>query len=252
MKKFAKYYDDVYYDKDYSKECNFIKKILKKNNVSGTRILDLGCGTGGHALLLSKTGFNVTGVDLSKQMITLAKTKAKNSKFPPNFVHGDMTNVVLEQKYDICIAMFSSLCYLTNISVLKKALLNIFKHLKKDGILIFDFWNGNAVLHQMPSTKKKIIKNKSLKILRTSSPELNIRHQTCAINYQFSIYQNSKLIDKFSETHTMRYHFMDDLYEYLKESGFSNIDFKPTVHKKNSSKNNLLLENWYLYAISRK
>jgi len=252
IKKFSKYYDAIYYDKDYSAECSFIKKILKDHSMSGKKILDMGCGTGTHAILLSKDNFDVTGVDLSNQMITLAKQKVKNSELSINFLQGDMTTINLKQKFDVCISMFSSLCYLTDIPTFKKTLKNICKHLKKDGILIFDFWNGNAVLHDLPNPRTKKVKNDSIIITRLSKPFLNLESQTCSLKYDFTITKNSNILETFSETHTMRYHFMNDLKQYLEESGFTDIFFKSLIPKKKFSKNDLFLKSWYLFAIAKK
>ena len=48
----------------------------------GARILDMGCGTGRHVIPLAKLGFMVTGVDLSKGMLEIARKAADEARFP--------------------------------------------------------------------------------------------------------------------------------------------------------------------------
>lgn len=50
-KEYTRAYDHLYQDKDYAKECDFIEAVFQKYSVGVKTILDLGCGTGGHALV---------------------------------------------------------------------------------------------------------------------------------------------------------------------------------------------------------
>jgi len=67
--KYAKYYDLLYKNKSYKKESNYIEKILNRYAGKKLRILELGCGSGGHAFELKKKGHNLTALDTSKKMI---------------------------------------------------------------------------------------------------------------------------------------------------------------------------------------
>ena len=77
--KFGDYYDLIYQGTvNYEKECDALEKIFAKLCQRKPKsILDVGCGTGSHAVILSKRGYNVTGIDISKTMIKKAKEKAK-------------------------------------------------------------------------------------------------------------------------------------------------------------------------------
>lgn len=77
-KEYAEYYDLMYKDKDYEKEVDFIEEVLRKySKFSVKKILDAGCGTGGHAIPLAKRGYEVVGFDSLKSMIKKAREKAK-------------------------------------------------------------------------------------------------------------------------------------------------------------------------------
>jgi SAM-dependent methyltransferase len=60
---YSKYYDILYMDKDYDKECDFVEEAFNKYSLSKpVKILDVGCGTGGHLIPLAKRGYEVVGI----------------------------------------------------------------------------------------------------------------------------------------------------------------------------------------------
>ena len=64
--RYAQYYDLFYREKDYRGEVDYVDALIKRYATNDARtILDLGCGTGGHAVLLAQKGYHVTGVDRS-------------------------------------------------------------------------------------------------------------------------------------------------------------------------------------------
>ena len=80
FRSYGKYYDIIYADKDYEKECDFLEEIFRNySKIIPKTILDGGCGTGGHAIPLAERGYEVTGIDLSEEMINIAKEKASKT-----------------------------------------------------------------------------------------------------------------------------------------------------------------------------
>jgi SAM-dependent methyltransferase len=76
---YAAYYDLLYRDKDYSEEVDYVNSlILAHRGVQELSILELGCGTGGHATYLAKSGQTVYGIDVSPQMVKKAKDNLVN------------------------------------------------------------------------------------------------------------------------------------------------------------------------------
>src|SRR5206468_3380563 len=112
-------------------------------------VLDLGCGTGNHALPLARRGFSVTGVDRSPGMLEQAAQKSSASGLgdkAPDFKQGDLRELDLHQQFDAALMMFAVLGYqLTNENV-ASALATVRRHLKPGGLFVFDIWYGPAVL----------------------------------------------------------------------------------------------------------
>ena len=85
-KQLAKYYDKIYSSKDYKSECEKIHTLIKEYKKSkGKEMLDVACGTGNHIQYLKKY-YDITGIDLDKDMLKIAKKKFPGIKFH----HGDM------------------------------------------------------------------------------------------------------------------------------------------------------------------
>ena len=133
-KRFAKYYDLIYSEKDYDKEIRFVERLAKKHRIKGKDVLDVACGTGNHAVLLKKKGFSVIGIDLNKEMLAVARKKTKSIRF----LQGDMRRFKLKKRFDIILCMFSAMSYNQNYNELEKTLKNFYSHLKEKGLLVFD------------------------------------------------------------------------------------------------------------------
>lgn len=248
--KFAVYYDQIYSDKSYTKEVNFITKNFKKYSKKNIKnILDVGCGTGSHSVLLAKKGFSITGIDKSKEALDIARRKFDSNNQKGKFLIKDFKNFQIKPKVDACISLFCSICYLENLDDLEKTLKSINQSLKKDGLFIFDIWNGNAVVNQGPSIKEKKIKNKDLEIVRIASPKIDYSRQVCEISYDCTIFKNKKIIDNFTEIHPIRYHFLDDLVWIIEKNGFKMLK---TTGLSSTPKGKSYLKEWYLYVIAKK
>ncbi len=122
-------------------ECDFIEEEISRDK--SLKILDIGCGTGRHAIELTKRGYNVTGVDLSENQIRRARQKAKDAHLTIDFQTQDARNLAFEGEFDLAIMICEGGFSLMetdemNFDILKSAK----KALKDNGKLIFNTLNG--------------------------------------------------------------------------------------------------------------
>ena len=104
--KYAKIYDLFNKNKNYKKEINYLLKLIKSLNLKNLKdLLDVGCGTGLHAAYLKKKKFNVCGVDISNEMLRIAKKKN------PKIVFKNI-NSKLNKQFQICYSFFHVVSYL--------------------------------------------------------------------------------------------------------------------------------------------
>jgi ubiquinone/menaquinone biosynthesis C-methylase UbiE len=109
------------------------------------RIVDIACGTGTLVIELAKQGYNVTGTDLSNEMLAIANQKKEKLteliKNKITFVQGNMTNFSLNQEYSLAIITGASFSHLLTQQDQISTLKNVSKHLGKGGILCLNsFW----------------------------------------------------------------------------------------------------------------
>ncbi len=221
---YAGAYDDLYKDKDYGEECELIDRLLQRyGNGTVHSLLDLGCGTGNHALPLAKRGYTVVGVDRSVDMLESARKKAANQNIDgrARFYQGDVRNFQLDQVFDASLMMFAVLGYqLENADVLA-ALRTARKHMRSGGLFLFDVWYGPAVLRQGPSDRIKSIPIEKGRILRVASGQLDVQHHLCSVSYHLWRMEGDRLQGETEETHLMRFFFPLELNLFLECCDFT-------------------------------
>ena len=95
---YSDYSDLLYSNKNYASEASYIKKLIDRNCSNSKQMLELGSGTGNHAVYFSKLNYKIDGIDLSERMVAIS-----NGKKIPNakFYVGDLSNFKFNQKYDV-------------------------------------------------------------------------------------------------------------------------------------------------------
>lgn len=136
----------ISYRCDRSKEeALYLSKIIKffekKMNENYSTILEVACGNGRIHSFLRKKGFEVFGIDNSKEL--LDNITKKFPKYSKNYWLADMRNFDLKKRFDIVLSWFTSFGYF-NDSVNLKVLKNMKKHLRKNGLLMIDIPNKNS------------------------------------------------------------------------------------------------------------
>ncbi|MCT4612854.1 MAG: class I SAM-dependent methyltransferase [Clostridia bacterium] len=131
---FAAVYDKFMSNAPYDEWTNYILEIIKKENIKTNEILDLGAGSGNITSRLVSKGIGVIGVDLSEDMLTIAKEKCPDTIF----INQNIINLDIDKSFDVIICVCDTLNYITDEYDLHLAFEKISSHLNKNGILIFD------------------------------------------------------------------------------------------------------------------
>ena len=131
-------YDRLTNDVDYEATVEFYKQILAKEGLRPRTVVDLACGTGSVALILSRMGLRVTAVDMSEDMLTAAMDKCSELSNPPQFVCQPLQALRLPRGVDLAVCALDSLDYITDPADCAEAIRRIYKSLNPGGIFIFD------------------------------------------------------------------------------------------------------------------
>jgi len=121
----------------------------------GARVLDLACGRGRHAIEIQKLGFDVTGVDLSKQSIDFAQSFANENL---HFERQDMRKLPYNQEFDIVVNLFTSFGYFRKASDNINVLSSIQNALKPGGTFVLDYLNPEPVIQKI-TPKESVTKD---------------------------------------------------------------------------------------------
>ncbi|MDN4074831.1 class I SAM-dependent DNA methyltransferase [Fictibacillus terranigra] len=135
---FAYYYDQLMEDAPYNQWISFFEQAVQSYGSKVSNVLDLGCGTGSLSIRLSKQGYDVTGVDLSDDMLAIAKEKSIQQKVPVQYFQQDMTQLEGLQEFDAAVIFCDSLNYILTEDKVLAAFQSVYQHLKEDGLFLFD------------------------------------------------------------------------------------------------------------------
>lgn len=200
---YSKYYDLLYKDKNYKAECDYVMQKIKSINPQATQILELGCGSGSHAQFFCEAGYKVTGVDKSAKMVKLAAEK-KILGF--NAICGDISCFELTEQFDVALSLFHVISYLTENESLINCFKTVHRHLKNDGIFIFDTWYSPAVYHKKPETRIKRLEDDQVEIIRLAESKTESEKNIVAVTFEVLIKDKSTLTtETVVEEHLMRH-----------------------------------------------
>ena len=134
-------YDQESFTQGTQGECDFIEKEL--NFDKNLKILDVGCGTGRHAIELTKRGYTVTGIDLSESQLEKARKKAKEQGLTIRFQQMDARTLTFEHEFDVAIMLCEGGFPLMETDEMNfKILQSVTRSLKETAKFIFTTLNG--------------------------------------------------------------------------------------------------------------
>jgi SAM-dependent methyltransferase len=251
FREYAHYYDLLYGDKNYAAEARFVCDLLRHHVPGARQILDLGCGTGAHAALMTAQGYSVHGIDISPGMIE--KGQRRHAELPIHqasrlcFSLGDIRTVRLHKRFDAIVSLFHAINYQITNEDLQAALTTVRAHLKPGGVFIFDCWYGPAVLSDRPSKRDKRAEDSSVSVLRLAEPTLYPNENLVDVHYRFSVRDRiNGRATELEETHRMRYLFKPELDLLLGSSGLTPLLYREWMTDREPG-----FDTWAIYAVAR-
>jgi 2-polyprenyl-3-methyl-5-hydroxy-6-metoxy-1,4-benzoquinol methylase len=138
---YAEKYDQEPFTQGTLGECDFIEEEIRHDKT--LKILDVGCGTGRHAIELAKRGYTVTGIDLSEAQLARAREKAAQEGLRIDFRRHDARDLPFEGEFDLAIMLCEGGFPLMETDEMNFEILqNVAKSLKSPGKFIFTTLNG--------------------------------------------------------------------------------------------------------------
>lgn len=241
---YAEIYNLLYRDKDYKGEGNYIQTLLSKVTDEKS-LLEVGCGNGAYTKEFLSAGYQVTGVDISEEMIEQAKVNCPGGVFKV----GDFSssNLLLREKFSLFSALFHVINYQNTNLKLSNFFQNMGRSLLPGGVAVFDFWYGPGVLSDLPYTKEIEKENRKYYVKRKTVPTMNYNKNQVKVHFFFEVIKKQKNQKRtFEEVHRMRYLFLPEIEMLAEaagmkmESSYKSFTFRP------------LQKDWYGTVILRR
>ena len=211
-KSFSYYYDEIMELIEYDGWVNLTKKYLNPTS----KILDLACGSGTLAISLANDGYQVSGLDLSKEIIAVAKEKMITNHVEIDFSVKDMTNFSYNEKFDVITCYFDSVNFLTHDEV-KLMMNSVYNNLNDGGYFIFDLFT----LSKMKAFNNLTIKD-NLAFAKYKW-KMSVKNNT--IYHKIKITDGtSKIVEKYHEY----YHDVNEIIDSRFNVVSITTDFKDT------------------------
>lgn len=226
---YSHYYDLLYRDKDYRSETDYLLGLFAIHGKTAvTGLLELGCGTGKHAVHLARMGIHVTGVDQSAAMVSQAREAAASEDIETaqrlEFHEGDVRTFRIPRRFDGVCSLFHVMSYQTDNSDLLRALQTARAHLNPGGLFLFDVWYGPAALTDRPTVRVKRLADEKVDVVRIAEPFMHAAENIVDVKYEIIVRDTvAGSCSSFKETHRMRYLFTPELDGFAMQAGFSEV-----------------------------
>jgi len=109
----------------------------------GEPVLELACGSGRFTIPLAKEGVNFTGLDLSEEMLALARSKASKEEVNIRVLQGDMRSFELGAKFKFIFIPAQSVSHLHTREEVEECLACVRRHLAEEGRLLIELFNSS-------------------------------------------------------------------------------------------------------------
>lgn len=177
----AEFYDAIYSFKDYAAEAEQVTALICSVQPDAITVLDVACGTGEHALLLTtQHGFEVDGLDINGDLLAVARKKNPAGYF----YEADMSDFSLGYTYDAIVCLFSAIGYLTTLEQVERALRCFRKHLAPNGVVLVEPWFSPGIL-DTSRVSKNTATYQGRTVVRTS--HITVEGRISRIHFSYDI-----------------------------------------------------------------
>ncbi|HIQ38157.1 MAG TPA: class I SAM-dependent methyltransferase [Desulfocapsa sulfexigens] len=217
------------YAEFYSIEMDaFIKDIefYREHCKPDSRVLELGCGTGRISKALATSGYLVTGLDLSIDML---KQAMAHSSSPPSYICMDMANMAFRKNYDHILIPYNTLNLLKKTDLIKKCLQQAHYYLKSEGSLLLQLHIPDKELMDMKGQKlfqfqMLSLKNDQGKLIKETLRSYNNATQEIRMEERYRVRPvNSKAREDFKHVRHLAGFSVERWMQVIQQSGFLDI-----------------------------
>jgi SAM-dependent methyltransferase len=219
----AELYDLIYQAKPYENEARFVSQCVQQYcKAPRTKLLELACGTGRHARLFARDGFDVVATDSSQAMLQVASDNAQREGEKVDFRLQDMRKLPAPpEPYDVAVCLFDSIGYVHSDAGVSDVLRGIHSSLRPGDLFLFDFCHAPAMLNHFEPLRVARFSAPGRTILRISRTRLLRGESLARVSYEILELRDDHTYEEVAETHTNRYFQVPEMSEMAARHGFS-------------------------------
>ena len=204
-------YLKVYRHRNESEAEKLVELIVKSlGSKSDSKILDMASGSGRHAIIFAKRGFDVTAVDLSQRLLSEAKEIAGQNDVKIDFVLSNILDFETTKRFNLVLNLFTSIGYFDNDEDNFRVVLKAYDLLIDGGYFVLDYFNINYLLKNLIPTS--VFSENGLRITQNRSI------QGTRVVKNITI-ENGSSVEEFYES--VRLYNYDEMMAYIKKAGFT-------------------------------
>ena len=216
------FYDALMAGVPYRFWADYLERLWKRHGTHPRTVLDLACGTGTMSRLLTERGYGVTGADLSPGMLAVARRRAAASHLTLDFYEQDAADLDLSDlRFDAVVCLFDSLNYILEPERVQSAFARVLAHLHPGGTFLFDV-NTEYALAEGMFNQSCTRRDEPLHYRWRSRYDPQTR--LCTVHMRFSYDPGGgEERQTFTEVHRQRAYSKDELTDWLRAAGFSEV-----------------------------
>lgn len=210
-------YDLIHEKSADSREVAFYEKQIER---CGSPVLELACGSGNYLVTLSQSDVEISGIDISGEMLHAAERRAETHNIETNLINADMRSFELDQKFALIFIAGNSLQHLSTREDVEACFASVKRHLKPDGRFIVEVFNPSLQLLNRSPDERFFVGEYETENGWVMITENVFYDAATQINHLQWHYKNRLMKQEQTVSFTMRQFFPQELDALFACSGF--------------------------------
>ena len=210
-------YDLLTADVDYARWADYIQWHFDRRKQAVRQVVELGCGTGSLCRILARRGYEMTGVDLSPDMLTVAAQKCEG--LPVFLLCQDMSRLALLEPADAVLCCLDSVNYVTRPAALRRTFQRVYRCLRPGGLFLFDAKTPQA----LEGADGEIYLDETQEVFCVWRGEYFPRRRVCGYGIDLFRRRPDGTWDRGEEYHEEYAYTPEELEDWLRQAGFARV-----------------------------
>lgn len=220
---FARDYDVIYADKDYDKDIEVFQALTGMPSLAGTKVLEIGAGTGNHTVRLAPEVGELVSVEIDSDFVEVLRGKIAAGGAKNTLVFDRPVEYLPESEFDAAAAFFHVLNYISP-DRLESFFGALAKRLRSGARFVADAWNGSAVMLDPPRDEIRRKTAGTTQVVQRIRPRIDVTRRRVTLDYEIDLEREGRTT-KIVERIELYLWLPEDLKSMLQRAGFSDVAF---------------------------